>query len=240
MTVYYETDTALNQYLLFHYGEDDDLMPYAWGPKDAKHFPARIVRETVKKNYGLGLDLGCAVGRSSFELTKFCQQVTAVDSSLSFINAAKRMQSELKLKYAIAGEGGTWLHREARLPEGGYPERVDFLCKDALDFLLSSSEFDLVLAANLLCRLPRPRAFLSMLGKIVLPGGLLILATPYSWLEEYTPRSEWIQGGINGLHQALEGDFKLECVFELPFLIREHHRKYQWGVSQISTWFRMI
>ena len=55
----------------------------------------------------------------------------------------------------------------------------------------------MVLASNLLCRLPSPRKFLKDIKHFIAPGGVLVLISPYSWLEEYTSLSEWI-GGVEG------------------------------------------
>lgn len=238
MPLFYETDAALAQYLLFHYGAAEDLMPYAFGPKQHVHFPSRVVHEAVDRNYSSALDLGCAVGRSSFELTRFCDAVTGVDYSAGFIAAAQEMQNRGHLDYSIVEEGASQGLRTAQLPEGVRPDRVRFVCADALDFLRTSVSFDLVLAANLLCRLPHPRGFLAALAKTVVPDGTLILTTPFSWLEEYTPRSEWIDGGLKGLENSLSPAFELTRAFDLPFILREHLRKYQWCVPQVSIWRR--
>jgi 2-polyprenyl-3-methyl-5-hydroxy-6-metoxy-1,4-benzoquinol methylase len=36
---------------------------------------------------------------------------------------------------------------------------------------------------NLLCRLPDPAEFLRACARLVKPGGVLVLVSPYSWLE---------------------------------------------------------
>ena len=44
--------------------------------------------------------------------------------------------------------------------------------------------FDIVHAANLICRLPNPMLFLDRLPELVKEGGgSLLLATPFTWLE---------------------------------------------------------
>ena len=105
----------------------------------------------------------------------------------------------------------------------------------------SIENFDLVHAANLICRLPKPRKFLDRLPNLVKEGGYLLLATPFTWLEEYTPRSEWIGSGNSKeiLEHILRPWFKLEYEEDLPFLIREHRRKYQYSVSWGSRWRRL-
>lgn len=103
-------------------------------------------------------------------------------------------------------------------------------------------------ASNLLCRLPAPAKFLADVARVVRPGGVLALVSPYSWLEEYTAKDEWIGAtvGADGtpadsfseVARRLEPHFELVERQDYPFLIREHHRKYQWGVSDGTFWRR--
>lgn len=75
-----------------------------------------------------------------------------------------------------------------------------------------------MLAANLICRLPRPIDFLRRCSELVAPGGVLVLTTPYTWLSEFTPPKEWIGGyvdesghpisGFEGLKRILSKDFE--------------------------------
>ena len=60
--------------------------------------------------------------------------------------------------------------------------------------------FDLVHAANLLCRLPNPQAFLDRLNELVAPGGQLLLTTPFTWLEDFTPKRIGYQDKIVHRH----------------------------------------
>jgi putative 4-mercaptohistidine N1-methyltranferase len=242
----YETAALCNQYLLFHYGSDRDLMPFSFGPQNALHFPVRCVTECLAVEElpaaATALDLGCAVGRSSFELARSCKRVVAVDSSHTFIAAAKRLQQAGQLEYTILGEGAQQVTCLANLPEGVSPERVDFRRRDVMEFARTSEPFDVALAANLLCRLSDPRAFLTLLPKMVAPKGQLILTSPYSWLEEFTPKANWLTGtgkrALEYIQEALQDTFSLQRAFDLPFLIREHLRKYEWGVAEVSIWRR--
>lgn len=54
--------------------------------------------------------------------------------------------------------------------------------------------FDAVLAANLLCRLPDPMRFLGRCPSLVKRGGVLVLVSPFSWLEAWTPQQKWLGG----------------------------------------------
>ena len=43
----YETDKLLGEYLLFHYGDDSEVMPWADGPRNGLHFPVRTVTKLL-------------------------------------------------------------------------------------------------------------------------------------------------------------------------------------------------
>ncbi len=51
--------------------------------------------------------------------------------------------------------------------------------------------FDGVILANLLCRLPDPLACLNALPSIVNKGGVVVIVTPFSWLEGKLQHSEF-------------------------------------------------
>ena len=65
---YYDSERALSEYLLFHYGGQADRIPVSLAA--ALQFPVRCVKEcldaTLLPFQARALDLGCAVGRSSF------------------------------------------------------------------------------------------------------------------------------------------------------------------------------
>ncbi len=63
---------------------------------------------------------------------------------------------------------------------------------DACQLPTSLGTFDAVLAANLLCRVPNPRACLAGISARTNPGGLLVLTSPFTWLEDYTERANWL------------------------------------------------
>ena len=50
------------------------------------------------------------------------------------------------------------------------------------------TDFDLIVACNLIDRLWDPRAFLDETHRRLRAGGLLVLVDPYTWLAEYTPK----------------------------------------------------
>ena len=245
----YETEKLLNEYLLFHYGADADILPWAWGPREALGYPIRCVSEcvdiTALPGNARALEVGCAVGRSAFELARHCAEVVAVDFSGRFIEAAKLLQSSGSLVYSRADEGEIFTALTASLPAQVDAQRVRFEVGDACALRTDLGAFDVVLGANLVDRLPAPERFAAALPSLVKPGGQLVLTSPYTWMEEYTPRAKWLGGcsgrsTLDGLRLALEPEFSLLETKDLPFLIREHVRKYQWSVAQASIWRRNL
>ena len=66
----YETDRLLNEYLLFHYGSADEVLPWPDGPRNALDYAVRCVSECLDAGSvpdgARALDVGCSVGRSTF------------------------------------------------------------------------------------------------------------------------------------------------------------------------------
>ena len=240
----YETPELLGEYMLFHYGSAEDVMPWADGPREGVDFAVRSVSELIDPSTlgvdALGLDVGCAVGRSTFELARFCSRVKGVDLSSSFIEAANRLVEEGRHEYEFLEEGD--LFREATaIVSDEQRSGADFETADACNLPPELGSFDVVHAANLLCRLPSPDLFLNNLPNLVKPGGQLLLSTPFTWLEKFTPRENWLGSGDSeeALTRALSPFFAREERKELPFVIREHRRKFQFSVSLGTRWRRL-
>lgn len=236
----YETRRLLDEYLLFHYGAAHEVLPWAEGPQSALGFAVRTVTELAdfSRPVTAALDLGCAVGRSAFELAKHADSVLGIDYSHSFVDAAKQLVSQ-KLPYDRVDEAAAVTRLIAQAPADSPRERVQFEQGDAMQLRADLGSYDLVHAANLLCRLTDPALLIQRLPELVKPGGQLLLTTPCTWLEEFTPRGSWPQGStLDWLKQELSTHFVLDLEKDLPFLIREHARKYQWSVALGTRWTR--
>ncbi|MFP4070386.1 MAG: putative 4-mercaptohistidine N1-methyltransferase, partial [Opitutales bacterium] len=218
----------------------------AFGAADALEFPTRCVTEGLSFRSlpaaPRALDLGCAVGRSSFELARYCREVVGVDFSQAFVDAAERLKREgvHPATRLDEGSGGTLLEVavDPEIDRG----RVRFEQGDAQRLRGDLGRFEVVIACNLICRLAEPMRLLKRLPELVKPGGQLFITTPFTWLEAYTPRRHWLgdggRGSFEGLREALEPHFELEAHWDMPFLIREHARKFQYGIAQASRWVR--
>lgn len=248
---FYESDRAVAEYLLFHYGSAAEVLPYEFGPHAALDYPARCVSECLERGrlpaHSRALDLGCAVGRSSFELARHCREVIGIDYSHRFIDCAQRLQQEGRMICHRVEEGACRKAATVAVPPDIDRARVRFEQGDAMNLRDHLGQFDVVLLANLVDRLAQPVRCLERLSGLVNPGGQLIITTPGTWLEEYTPREHWLGGferegrpvtTLEGLQAILAKDFELTATKDLPFLIREHARKFQWSVAQGSLWRR--
>lgn len=250
----YEKERALWEYLSMHYARPSEMLAHGVGPRDALEFPQRCAEECGRRAAGMAprlraLDVGCAVGRSSFEMCRFFDEVVGMDYSQSFVDACERLRENGSERYMAQTEGDLLVEREARVNPSIDRSRATFFQGTACDLPEGLGQFHAVLAANLLCRLPRPHDFLRRLASLVVPGGFVVMPSPYSWLEEYTPREHWVGGytdketgrqvgTFDGIRAELEADFELVEERPMPFLIRETARKSQWTVSHLTVWRR--
>ncbi len=242
----YESEKLVAEYLFFHYADAETVSGGMPVPREALDFPARLVTELTdfSRPAERVLDLGCAVGRSSFEFARTAKSVLGIDFSSAFIRAANILKQDGRLSCEVVLEGERMEKFTAQVPDSLDVSRVLFETGDATALRSDIGSFDIVLAANLLCRLPEPARFLERLPGLVAAGGQLLLATPFSWLPEYTAPEHWIGGrpstgsSWDALSEALDPHFELQLSKDMPFLIREHSRKYQYGISRGSRWVR--
>jgi len=76
---------------------------------------------------------------------------------------------------------------------------------------------------------------------------VLVVTTPATWREQYTPKGAWLGGyerdgrrvsTLEGLDEALGDEYELRHRADVPFVIREHGRKYELVFSELSVWLR--
>jgi SAM-dependent methyltransferase len=166
--------------------------------------------------------------------------VIGIDFSKAFITAAEKIGAGKTLSCQRLEEAGEVTTVNVSRPGGTDGDGITFEVGDAMNLRDELGKFDRVHAANLVCRLPEPRRFLSKLASLLRNGGELVLATPCTWLEEFTRKENWPQGRtLDWLKEELANDFELIEVADEPFLIRETARKFQWTVSMVTKWKRV-
>jgi 5-histidylcysteine sulfoxide synthase/putative 4-mercaptohistidine N1-methyltranferase len=240
---HYETDSMMSEYAEFHFGDEYVGVP---------NFPKALVETVMPYMQGRerkrALDLGCAVGRASFELARHFDHVDGVDFSARFINLGVQLNNEGVLRYAITDEGDLQLFKTRTLAELDLDQvpAPEFTQGDACNLKPSLTGYDLVFAANLIDRLYEPAKFLNDIHTRINQGGLLMIASPYTWLEEHTPKEFWLGGfkkdgesytTLDGLKDHLSKHFKLISEpTQVPFVIRETSQKHQHSLSNVTVW----
>lgn len=220
---YYETDFLCEQYIRFHYANHETFPTTC----------AKVCLDVMKRlnfpesEYKSALDLGCALGQTAIYLSPKFESIVGIDYSKRFIEIANERIDSLQLKNV------TFLHGSA-------------LELDEIPSL--PKENVLVFCGNLIDRLHDPKIFLNDVSRYVKKGGVLILTSPYTWLEEFTPKENWIGGTIKngeilstilGLEHMLKEHFEKHSVEDVEFLIPDYPPfSHQITAAQLSVWVR--
>ncbi|KEG06713.1 hypothetical protein DQ04_12601000, partial [Trypanosoma grayi] len=162
-----------------------------------KEFPPQTGGENIT-----ALDIGCATGASSLEMSKYFDRVVGIDYSETFVHLAQEFvrkggkSRSFRMEYTAPDQGDIVVERTVRVPFGTFPKRCQFFRGDAMHLLASEGNgaavpspasryddvswyqvpcderFDGVLAANLLCRVPDPRKLLEVFPRLLHKGGV--------------------------------------------------------------------
>ena len=242
----YEKDEIVSQYIEFHYGDDHF---------DISNFPVACVNAASTYMKGRttqrALDIGCATGRSSFELAKTYDHVDAVDLSVRLIEPPTNLQRTGAQRYVVLDEGELISYREVKLSDfdqyEAVKDKVSFLQGDACNLAEKFTNYDLVFAGNLIDRLYDPEKFLRLIQDRIRPSGLLVIISPYTWREEHTAREKWLGGfkantgenytTLEGITDILKDRFEMiDTPRDIPFVMRETTRNFVHSVSEMSVW----
>ena len=238
----YETDELIAQYCEFHYGSEN------FGVKNFCVNSVELLKPYIKNiKSKKALDLGCSVGRSTYELARNFDEVIGIDFSANFINVGVKLKNYDSLIYKVKKEGEIFEEKSVSLESLGLEEiknKVSFMQGDACNLKDIYTGFDLIFCSNLIDRLYYPQMFLDDIPNRINKDGLLVLLSPYTWLEDYTPKENWLGGymkdnkevyTLDTLKEKLL-DFELLETIDVPFVIKETSRKYQHTISQMSIW----
>ncbi|WP_368030540.1 5-histidylcysteine sulfoxide synthase [Arcobacter sp. s6] len=238
----YETDELIAQYCEFHYGNEN------FGVKNFCVNSVELLKPYIKDiKTAKALDLGCSVGRSTFELAKEFDEVVGIDFSANFINVGVKLKTYDNLIYKVKKEGEIFEEKSVSLDSLNLEkikDKVTFMQGDACNLKDIYTGFDLIFCSNLIDRLYYPQKFLNDIPSRINDNGLLVLLSPYTWLEDYTPKENWLGGYIKDNKEVYTLDtlkenlsqFELLETIDVPFVIKETSRKYQHTISQMSIW----
>lgn len=226
---YYETEKALNSYINLHY-PDVELDCY---PKRCAELCIKALdKYHVGKNGLSMLELGCGLGRTSVQLAKDKRitRIIATDYSKQFIewcNKSKNLREHVLNKHILSQD---------KL------NKIKFIQMDACDLPLHNNKYDLIFGGNLIDRLPDPELFLISVSEILNDNGILVLTSPYTWLEQYTKKSKWIcttEKDTNMMLKKILGNEFEKIELEekqIYFLFSESDYIKQSSYAEITCW----
>lgn len=143
---------------------------------------------------GCWVDLGCAVGRGSFEAARCgAELVVGVDLNFSMLRMAERLRRSGRAVFPLRRVG--IVHDRFDHPAPGLPsERVSFWCCDVGVLPFGDAAFDGALMLNLLDCVPSPLALLCEAGRVLAEGAPALFSSPYDWSAQATPPVQWFGG----------------------------------------------
>lgn len=140
------------------------------------------------------LDIGCGVGRTTFELAAATEQCTlGIDMNFPMLRIAAETLREGRVRYPRRRIGLVYDNREfdVHLPAAG---AVDFWVCDALSPPFPSHRFGLLAALNAIDCVASPVDLLHAFASLLDHRGKAVLATPYDWSAAATAVEAWLGG----------------------------------------------
>ncbi|MCT7625129.1 5-histidylcysteine sulfoxide synthase [Aliarcobacter butzleri] len=214
---FYESDESISSYCDLYYGEDnlytnyvDLLRPYL---KDLKNSKA--------------LDLGCCVGRTSFELAKIYDEVLGIDFSANYINIGVKLKLYDFVNYKIKKEDKTFEERAISLKDFDLEkvkDKVSFMQGDACNLKEIYKDFDLIFYSSLIDKLYYPKKFLEDVSRRINKNGFFVFLSSHDWFNEH----------INENNLFLE--FELLDKIEVSTFIKMKNKNYENKTLFMSIW----
>ncbi|WP_426359821.1 5-histidylcysteine sulfoxide synthase [Pseudocolwellia sp. HL-MZ19] len=249
----YETDNVVCQQLESHYG--NDYFNFANYSKTI----ANSVVDSVSKykensaehiNSLKCLDLGCSVGRTSFELSTAFKHVDGVDFSARYIQHGVQLQNNENVRYTVKNEGEIVEFKEISLAKLSLTPSADagtihFSQGDAANLKAKYAHYDVILAQHVLEQSYDPALFLASVHQRLNENGLLIVASDYHFDESITAKNKWIGGikvngenltGFDGLTEQLSANFNLLEEQNIPRVLLNNQREFVVSNIHFTVW----
>ena len=190
--------------------------------------------QQLVKPRGVALDLGCAVGRGTFEAaTHGAELVLGIDMDFSMLRKASRLLRQGTQRLDRRRIGLVYEPVELSGPAPG-AERVDFWLADALMLPIQGDRVDTISSYNLLDCLSVPSAHFAVIAALLRQGGEAVVGCPHDWTA-HVPVEAWIgghsqrapdQGRAEPRFRALVAHHGLNVTGEVeaPWQLRLHDR----------------
>ena len=186
------TRQHLSSYGWCHYG---DLDPELSDPNAGATVHAlRALHDGRPRVSGNTIDLGCSVGRGTFELAESSGHLTlGVDVNIAMLRMAQEVMTTGRVRYPLRQVGLVYDECDfsAHFP---MTQQVDFWACDVTCLPFSKQTFSHCLSLNTLDSVPSPAGLLQSIARIMAAGGTAQVACPYDWSSAVTPLPGWIGG----------------------------------------------
>ncbi len=192
----------LSSYGWCHYG---DLNPENNDPNAGSTLQAFLVMEEQLNRFlsdnsikpdddGVAIDLGCSVGRNSFEIASRTNRLTlGVDLNFSMLRMATQILRKGSVQYPQRKGGVVYDDIEFHV-DFERADLVDFWACDATRLPFADETFSRCNCMNTLDSVTSPYALLQSIARILSVNGLATLACPYDWSSSVTAIESWIGG----------------------------------------------
>jgi SAM-dependent methyltransferase len=204
----YETAPVLSSYLWSHFG---DILGDVEASSAYSEWAAMM-----HGGVGMALDIGSAVGRFSFEMTRKSDFVVGIDKSAAFIQSARELMVHGRKQVSLLQEGLLFREEKIVLPGAWRTDRVEFIVADALALPFRSGTFSALASLNLIDKVPLPLKHLQEANRVARENeAQLLLSDPFSWSTETAREEDWLGGkdsgpysgrGIDNILALLQGE----------------------------------
>ncbi|MFW2580348.1 5-histidylcysteine sulfoxide synthase [Aliarcobacter butzleri] len=214
---FYESDESISSYCDLYYGKDNLYTNYV-----------DLLRPYLKDlRVSKALDLGCCVGRTSFELAKIYDEVLGIDFSANYINIGVKLKLYDFVNYKIKKQDKTFEERAISLKDFDLEkvkDKVSFMQGDACNLKEIYKDFDLIFYSSLIDKLYYPKKFLEDVSRRINKNGFFVFLSSHNWFNEY----------INENNLFLE--FELLDKIEVSSFIKMKNKNYENKTLLMSIW----
>jgi len=190
------TRQALSTYMRDHWGvhdPDDPGDPPAGSARGLLDAALAAAEAAGRIPDGPAVELGAAAGGVVAAMAaRLGRHAVGIDLSAPLARAAQRTLATGEARYPLRERGAAYAARRFPVPVAGLPAEVRL--GDALAPPLAPGSAALVVALNLFDCVADPLALVASAARLLRPGGVLAMSTPYDWSQAATPPSVWGPG----------------------------------------------
>lgn len=195
---------------------------------------------------GPAIDIGCAVGRLSFELSKTHTRVVGIDTSLAFVKNARKLLTRRALEGELVVEGNIVQKVSCDLAGQWDFENVEFVVADALALPFPREFFATASSINILEKVPEPMRHLAEVDRVLRKAdSMFVFSDPFSWDASVSRPDKWLGGrnrgkfkgrGMDVMKRLFSGE---ENVFQPPLAI-DGEGLVEWKIRKTENLSELI